>query len=135
MNCIEKMNLSYTLLCDTQKKVIDLFHLQNPFEHDGIAYPGSFIIAPDGRIRCRSLDGTASRLNLKGELSFLEQLSYDRSAAMETPPKKSWILPSPQDTWRMTRNMAAKGSFADWKHFMLLPMEYLQILKHKITPE
>lgn len=131
----EKMNLDFPLLCDTQKKVIDRFHLRNPFEHDGIAYPGTFIITPDARVCYRSLDGTASRLDLTEELAFLEQHSRDRALLMQGPPKKSWIFPTPKDTWGMARNMVTQGNFADWKHFILLPLEYLFILADKIkTP-
>jgi peroxiredoxin len=71
------MNLSSTLLCDADRKVVDLFKLRNPFEHDGIAYPATFIINQDGKICYRSIDGTANRVDLTDEISFLEQLHKD----------------------------------------------------------
>jgi hypothetical protein len=54
---VNNLNLSATLLCDEDRKVVDLFNLRNPLEHDGIAYPATFIINPDGKIYfyCRSI--------------------------------------------------------------------------------
>jgi len=129
---IKKLNLSSTLLCDEDRKVVDLFNLRNPFEHDGIAYPATFIINPKGKICYRSLDGTANRVDLTDELSFLEQLHEDAGHIMQTRPKKSWIIPSPKDNWRISMNMISAGNFADWKNFLLMPANYLRILGSKI---
>jgi len=117
------MKLSFDLLCDEDKHVIDLFDLRNPFEHDGIAYPATFIINPEGKICYRSLDGTASRVDLSDELKFLERLQDDAEYKMDTTPKKSWIFPSLKDMWRMSLNLICKGNLADWKHFLLFPVE------------
>jgi len=86
---VEKLNLSATLLCDEEKKVIDLFDLRNPLEHDGIARPATFIINSEGKIRYRSLDGTAKRVDLTDELAFLEQLQKDAGHAQSARPKKN----------------------------------------------
>lgn len=131
-NILKKMNLSFDLLCDEEKRVIDLFNLRNPLEHDGIAYPATFIINQEGNICFRSLDGTAKRVDLTDELLFLEQLHKDNGHTMEAGPKKSWIIPSPKDNWRISVNMLTKGSFADWKNFLLLPVNYLRIVLNKI---
>ncbi|MBI9088237.1 MAG: SRPBCC family protein [Desulfobacterium sp.] len=131
-NITKKMNFSLTLLCDEDRKVVDLFNLRNPFEHGGIAYPATFIISPEGIICYRSLDGTASRVDLTDELSFLEQLHGDAGHTMKTGPKKSWIIPSPKDNWRMSMNMISQGSVADWKHFLLFPVNMLRILGSKV---
>jgi peroxiredoxin len=76
-NLIEKMKLPFTLLCDEGKHVIDLYHLKNPFEHNGIAKPATFIINSEGKVCYRSLDGTANRVDLSDELQFLEKLHND----------------------------------------------------------
>ncbi len=131
-NVIKQLNLSFKLLCDDERSVVDLFKLRNPFEHDGIAYPATFIIDPEGRIRYRSIDGTAKRVDLRDELSFLEQLHGNTSHTMQAGPKKSWVIPSLKENWRMSMNMMTKGSFADWKNFLLLPVNYLNILVNKI---
>ncbi len=131
-NLIKKIQLSFTLLCDENRKIVDLFHLKNPFEHGGIAYPATFIINPEGNICYRSLDGTANRVDLTDELSFLEQLHQNSGQRMQTGPKKSWIIPSLKDNWRMSMNMIFRGNFADWKHFLLLPVNMLRIVGSKM---
>ncbi len=125
------MKLPFVLLCDEDKHVIDLYNLRNPFEHDGIAYPATFIINPESKICYRSLDGTASRVDLSDELLFLEKLHNDAGYKMDTAPKKSWIIPSLKDGWRMSLNLIFKGNFADWKHFLLFPVEMFRMTASK----
>ena len=127
-NLVRKLGLSFTLLCDESKEVIDLFDLRNPLEHDGIAYPATFIISPDGKNRYRSLDGTAKRVDLADELAFLEQLQKDSGHIRQAKSKKAWIIPSLKDNWRISMNMITKGNVADWKNLFLLPINYLKIL-------
>ena len=127
-----KLDLSATLLCDEDRKVVDLFNLRNPFEHDGIAYPATFIISPDGKIRYRSLDGTAKRVDLTDELAFLEQLHKDSDHIRQAKPNKAWVIPSLKDNWRISMNMITKGNFSDWKNFLLMPINYSKILISKI---
>ena len=127
-----KLNILFTLLCDEDKKVIDLFNLRNPLEHDGIAHPATFIINSKGNIRYRSLDGTAKRVDLTDELFFLEQLHKDTSHTLQAETKKAWIIPSLKDNWRISMNMIATGNFADWKNLLLLPVHYLNIMVSKI---
>jgi hypothetical protein len=131
-NLVRKLGLSFTLLCDESKEVIDLFDLRNPLEHDGIAYPATFIISPVGKIRYRSLDGTAKRVDLTDELAFLEQLKKDSGYTLETRSKKAWVIPSLKDNWRISMNMITMGNVADWKNLFLLPINYLKILGNKI---
>ena len=126
------MNLSLSLLCDEDKNIIELYNLKNPFEHGGIARPATFIINPEGKICYRSIDGTASRVDLTDEFSFLEKFNKDTNHKMIVKPKKSWIIPSPKSNIQMTINMFALGSFADWKHFFTLPLGYLKIFGDKI---
>ena len=112
--------------------MIDLFDLRNPLEHDGIAHPATFIISPDGNIRYRSLDGTAKRVDLTDELAFLEQFHKDSGHTLQAKPKKTWVIPSPKDNWRISMNMIFAGNFADWKNLFLLPVNYSKILVNKI---
>jgi alkyl hydroperoxide reductase subunit AhpC len=131
-NLVRKLGLSFTLLCDHDKKVIDLFDLRNPLEHDGIAHPATFIINPGGNICYRSLDGTAKRVDLTDELAFLEQLNKDSGHIRQAKPKKAWVIPSIKDNWRISMNMITKGNFSDWKNVALLPVNYSKILVSKI---
>ena len=125
------MKLLFTLLCDEDKHVIDLYQLRNPFEHGGIAYPATFIINSEGKICYRSLDGTANRVDLSDELLFLGKLHNDAGYKMDTAPKTSWIIPSPKDGWRMASNLIFNGNFADWKHFLLFPVEMFRMMASK----
>ena len=131
-NLARKLELSFSLLCDVDKKIIDLYNLRNPLEHDGIARPATFIIRPDNTIRYRSLDGTAKRVDLADELAFLEKLQKDSSHTLETKSKKAWVIPSVKDNWRISMNMITKGNFSDWKNMFLLPVNYSKILVGKI---
>ena len=131
-NLAGKLKLSFTLLCDVSKKVIDLYNLRNPLEHDGIARPATFIINPAGIIGYRSLDGTAKRVDLAGELAFLEQLHKDSGHPLQANPKKVWVIPSLKDSWRISMNMIFAGNFSDWKNLLFLPVNYLKILGSKL---
>lgn len=126
-NLVRKLGLSFTLLCDEDKKVIDQFDLRNPLEHDGIAYPATYIVSPDGKIRYRSLDGTAKRVDLTDELTFLEQFHRDSGHTLQAKPKRKWVIPSLKDNWRISLNMITVGNFSDWKNMFLLPVNYLKI--------
>ena len=130
-NLSEKMKLPFTLLCDEDKHVIDLYHLRTPFEHGGIAYPATFIIDSEGKIRYRSLDGTTNRVDLSDELLFLGKLHSDAEYKIDTALKRSWIIPSPKDVWRMASNLILNGNFADWKHFLLFPVEMFTMMASK----
>jgi len=131
-NLVRKLGLSFALLCDESKAVIDLFDLRNPLEHDGIAYPATFIISPDGKIRYRSLDGTAKRVDLTDELAFLEQFQKDGGHTLQAKPKRKWVIPSLKDNWRISMNMITAGNFSDWKNMFMLPINYSKILVNKI---
>ena len=111
--------------------MIDLFDLRNPLEHDGIAYPATFIISQAGKVRYRSLDGTAKRVDLTDELAFLEKRHKDSSHTAEARPKRAWVIPSVKDNWRISMNMISVGNFSDWKNLLLLPVNYLKILVSK----
>jgi hypothetical protein len=131
-NLVRKLKLSFTLLCDEDRKVIDLFDLRNSLEHDGIAYPATFIINPEGIILYRSLDGTAKRVDLTAELSFLERLHKESGHSMQKGPKRAWVIPSLQDNWRISMNMITVGNVADWKNFLMMPINYFKIFGSKL---
>ena len=131
---IEDLNLSITLLCDEEKKVVDLFNLRNPFEHDGIAYPAIFVITPQGRICYRSLDRTASRVRLTEVLTFLDELKADQAAEEQGGARKAFIFPSPSVMWQITQNILFRGTGADWKHYFRFTFVYTpQNLYKRIT--
>ena len=91
----QAMQFPFELLCDPDKKVVELFHLLNPHEHDGIAYPAIFVINPQGRICYRSLDRTATRVQLTEVLAFLDKLQEDPAFQKQGGKKKALIIPFP----------------------------------------
>ncbi len=97
---IKKSNLSLTLLCDEDRKVVDLFKLRNPFEHDGIAYPATFIINPEGKICYRSIDGTAAR----------STIGLNATSSLKKKIKKKPAL-FPSDWWTA---IGVKGDSTRW---------------------
>lgn len=116
------MVLPFDLLCDVDKKVIQLYDLVNPFEHGGIAKPAIFIINPGGKICYRTLDGTAQRVDLSHVLNFLKSHHADPELMNTDPVEKKWIIPSWKTTGQIMKNMVLRGNLADWKHYCLFPL-------------
>jgi alkyl hydroperoxide reductase subunit AhpC len=114
----KEMQLPFDLLCDPDKNVVPQFNLLNPHEHDGIAYPAIFVINAEGRICYRSLDRTASRVQLVDVLAVLEKLKNDPFHAEEKSGRKAFIIPSPGEMGQIAKNMLFRGSTADWKHYV-----------------
>ena len=121
------MGLPFELLCDEKKDVITLYGLLNPFEHGGIARPAIFIIRPDGNICYRSIDGTARRVDLNHVLEFLGTLHKNQRQVLHEAVPQKWIFPSLITMVRTMRNMFVMGTFADWKHFLTFPGNFILI--------
>jgi len=66
-----QLELGFALLCDPQRVVIEQWGLLNRVEKGGIAYPATFVVDRDRMVRFRSLDRTASRVDLDGLFAFL----------------------------------------------------------------
>jgi len=130
------MMLPFDLLCDVDKKVIQLYNLVNPFEHGGIAKPAIFIINPGGKICYRSLDDTAQRVDLAHVLNFLKKHHDDPELMNTGVVEKKWIMPSWETTRQILKNMIFRGNLSDWKHYCLFPLSPVIIplkkLKQKI---
>jgi len=130
---VRNLDLPFDLLCDVDKHVIDLYHLRNPHEHGGIAYPAIFVIAPSGKVHYRSLDGTAQRVDLSDMLTFLEDFNDNPEYVSQEKPKKRWIIPLWNEMWQISRNMVLRGNTADWKHYFMFPVSMLKISGRKVT--
>lgn len=126
------MMLPFDLLCDVDKKVIQLYDLVNPFEHGGIAKPAIFIMNPGGRICYRSLDGTAHRVDLTHVLNFLKAHHENPDLANTEPVDKKWIIPSWKTTRQIMKNMLLRGNLADWKHYCMFPLNPVIIPMKKL---
>jgi peroxiredoxin len=66
-----ELGLSFPILCDTSRSVVQAWELYNPREMGGIAIPAVFVIGPDLRVRYRSIDRTRERVHTDGVLRFL----------------------------------------------------------------
>jgi alkyl hydroperoxide reductase subunit AhpC len=121
------MGFPFELLCDEKKDVITRYGLLNPFEHGGIARPAIFIIRPDGVICYRSIDGTARRVDLSHALEFMTTLHKNPQQTLDEKTPQKWIFPSLTTAGRTMRNMVAMGNFADWKHFLTFPGNFIVI--------
>lgn len=129
---VSEMMLPFDLLCDVDKKVIQLYDLVNPFEHGGIARPAIFIINPDGKICYRSVDGTAHRVDLTHVLNFLKAHYGNPDLDNKEPVDKKWIIPSWKTTGQIMKNMILRGTLADWKHYCLFPLSPIIIPLKKL---
>ncbi len=101
-----QLGLSFPLLCDTSREVVRAFGVYNAKEKGGIAYPATFVLDRDRTVRFRSLDRTASRVDLSGLVAFLRG-GID-CVAPARPPCAT-LVPSLRDWVRVTRNAVRFG--------------------------
>ncbi len=102
-----QLGLSFPLLCDTNREVVEAYGLFNRKEKGGIAYPATFVLTRERVVRFRSLDRLASRVDLGGLFAFLHG-GIDR-APPETV-KKSKVWPSLRDILNVMRNVTRHGT-------------------------
>jgi len=120
---VSEMMLPFDLLCDVDKKVIELYNLVNSFEHGGIARPAIFIINPDGKICYRSLDDKVYRVDLTHVLNFLKAHYDNPDLTNNESVDKKWIIPAWKTVRQIMKNMIFRGNRADWKHYGLFPLK------------
>jgi AhpC/TSA family len=124
----KELGFPLDLLCDVERKVIRQYHLLNKAEHGGIAFPAIFIIKSDGTIGYRSLDRTASRVDLSEVISYLENLAGNPDFIQQSESSKSIVIPSPKNLFQFGKNMLLRGSLDDWKHHLLFPYATIKLL-------
>jgi hypothetical protein len=103
---IAQLGLPFPLLCDQSREVVQAYGLLNREEKGGIAYPATFVLDRARTVRFRSLDRTASRVDLGGLFEFLRG---GIDAASPGTPKRRGILPRLGDFVRVTRNALRFG--------------------------
>lgn len=103
---VAQLELPFSLLCDAEREVVRAYGLFNEKEKGGIAYPATFVLDRDRTVRFRSLDRTASRVDLDELFAFLR-----RGIDSEPPaaPKRSRIVPGFRDFIRVIRNSIRYG--------------------------
>jgi peroxiredoxin len=108
----EQIGLPFPLLCDQAREVVQRFHLLNRREKGGIAYPATFVLDRDGTVRFRSLERTASRVDLDGLFDFLRQ---GIGAAAPSKPACCTVVPTLQDWKRFLGNSLRFGIKSPWR--------------------
>jgi peroxiredoxin len=99
-----QLGLAFPILCDTARTVVRAWDLYNRKEMRGIAIPAVFVIGPDRRVRYRSIDRTAARVDTAGVLAFL------RGAATAAAPSRRAIVPGLREIARVIANVIRRGS-------------------------
>ncbi len=103
---VAQLQLPFPLLCDSEREVVRAYGLFNEKEKGGIAYPATFVLDRDRIVRFRSLDRTASRVNLDELFSFLRR---GIDSAPPTTPTRSKIVPRLREFIRVTGNAIRYG--------------------------
>lgn len=57
-----ELRLPFTILCDTERRVVKEWDIYNPREHGGIAKPSVFVIGSDAVVRYSKVDSVARRI-------------------------------------------------------------------------
>jgi peroxiredoxin len=102
----EQLGLGFPLLSDTAREVVRAYGVFNRKEKGGIAYPATFVLDRQRTVRFRSLDRTASRVDLDQLFAFLRG-GLDGSPL--TSPKRCAVVPSLRDFARVTKNALRFG--------------------------
>jgi hypothetical protein len=102
----EQLGLPFSLLCDPAREAVRAFGVFNEKEKGGIAYPSTFVLDRERTVRFRSLDRTASRVDLNGLFDFLRG---GLDAPAPVTPKRTGFLPHLADFGRVTRNALRFG--------------------------
>ncbi len=102
----EQLQLRFPLLCDPGREVVRAYGLLNEKEKGGIAYPATFVLDRERTVRFRSLDRTASRVNLEALFTFLRS---GITSAPPATPARSRVRPTPRDWMRILGNAIRYG--------------------------
>ncbi len=97
-----QLGLPFTLLCDTDRRVVREWHVYNPREHGGIARPAVFVVETDLRLRFSSVDRVATRVMPADVLPILQD-------AGTSQPRKHAYMPRLGDFARAIGNLVSPG--------------------------
>lgn len=65
------LHLTFPLLCDPARKLVESWKLLNREEKGGIAFPALFVLAPDRTVRFWQLEGVRSRIAPQDALKLI----------------------------------------------------------------
>ncbi len=75
-----ELELPFAVLCDPRREVVERWGLLNRAEKGGIAFPATFVIDRDRKVRFRSLENVGRRVSARDVLAYLRRLEGDRAA-------------------------------------------------------
>jgi peroxiredoxin len=99
----DQLALPFRLLCDPGRDVVRAYGVFNEKEKGGIAYPSTFAIDRERVVRFRSLDRTASRVDLDVLFEFL------RGGNAPDQPQRAKISPGLRGFGRAVKNVLRFG--------------------------
>lgn len=98
-----ELNLPFSILCDTDRRVIRDWDIYNAREKGGIAKPAVFLIDRDRTVRYVSVDSVATRVPAVEIVRLLGSLADGRTA------RRKVYIPTPADFVRAVRNSLRSG--------------------------
>ncbi len=96
------LDLPFSILCDTDRRVVTEWNLLNTKERGGIAFPAIWIIDRDCKVLFRSVDRTAARVRVDPVLAALRG-----ELGTQPAPRRSAVLPDPGTAFRTITSMVS----------------------------
>ncbi len=100
-----ELELPFALLCNPRREVVERWGLLNRAEKGGIAFPATFVIDRDRKVRMRSLENVGRRISAQDVLAYVRALAGDGTAATPQPKR---VRPGAMFI-RAMRNMIRRG--------------------------
>jgi len=94
-----QLGLPFTILCDTERRIVQDWDVYNPREKGGIAIPAVFIIGSDLTVQYVSLDTVSMRAPASEILRIL------RSTGPVRPARRRLYIPTPAVILSAIRNL------------------------------
>jgi peroxiredoxin len=99
----QEFQLPFSILSDTERRVVQQWDIYNAREKGGIAKPSVFIIDRDRTVRYVSVDGVASRVPASEIARMLQDVSSKLSASRKV------YFPRLSDWFRAIRSALRRG--------------------------
>jgi len=82
-----ELELPFAVLCDPHREVVEKWGLLNRAEKGGIAFPATFVIDRDRKVRLRSLENVGRRVSAQDVLAYLRAPAGDGMAGVPKPTR------------------------------------------------
>jgi peroxiredoxin len=99
----QQLHLPFSILSDSERRVVQDWDIYNPYEKGGIAKPAVFILAPDRTVRFVSVDGVSARIPAADIVAMLQ------GHKDTTPTRRKHLIPGPATFVRAIRNALRFG--------------------------